>query len=115
MTLILTILLLFAVPDFFLLNGTEFMQELLAYGNLWEAIKAIFYNMFSLEIYREFAWQQWVIVGSFLLLSSVLYIITTKIVNKVYELGNRKESEIESLGDVVDKIKTKIKERRKSK
>lgn len=115
MTLILTILLLFAVPDFFLLNGTEFMQELLAYGNLWEAIKAIFYNMFSLEIYREFAWQQWVIVGSFLLLSSVLYIITTKIVNKVYELRNRKESEIESLGDVVDKIKTKIKERRKSK
>lgn len=105
----ITILLLFAVPNFFLLNGTDFMKQLMEYDSLYAAASAIVHNMFTLEIYKIFTWQQWIIVGSFLLLSSFLYILTTKIVNKIYEIRSHRKSEMASLGDLFQKIKNKIK------
>ena len=109
--LIITLLLLFSVPDFFLINGTEYMQELLNYGSFIEAIRAIFTNMFSLSIYKTFSLDQWIFIGVFLLLSSTFYILTSKIVSKIYEIRNRKEDEEKewmNISDVFDKIKNKI-------
>lgn len=108
--LFITILLLLAVPNFFLMNGTQFMQELLSYGSIGEAISVVIHNLFSFEIYSQFTWQQWTIIGVFLIFSSALYILTNKIINKIYEIKNRnKDDETEGLGDVLDKIKNKLK------
>lgn len=54
----ITLLLLFAVPNFFLLNGTDFMKQLLEYDSLYTAISSIIHNMFSLDVYKLFTWQQ---------------------------------------------------------
>lgn len=81
--LILTILLLFAVPDFFLINGTEYLQKLINYGSVGAALSSIVHNMFSLNIYKTFTINQWIIIGIFLALSSSLYILTNKIINKI--------------------------------
>lgn len=87
------------------------MKELLAYGSVGEALSAIIHNLFSFEIYAQFTWQQWTIIGIFLLFSSAFYLLTNKIVNKISQMRNKKESEINSLSDVVDKIKEKIKKK----
>lgn len=108
--LCMVILLLLAVPDFFLLNGTEYMKELISYGGLWPAIVAIANNLFSFSIYSQFCLDQWIIISVFLLTSSLLYIATNKVINKIHEIRHKeRDEEIQSLGDVIDKFKNKKK------
>lgn len=52
--LLLTLLLLLAIPDFFLINGTEYLQELIDYGSIGVALTAIIDNLFSMTIYYTF-------------------------------------------------------------
>lgn len=110
--LIAAILLLLLVPNFFLLNGTEYFAELLSYGSIGAAIEAIFKNMFSFEIYKIFTWQQWVIIGTFLAFSSLLYIATNKVINYFTEKKYQKENKLESLGEVFDKMRDKMKKKK---
>lgn len=87
-------MLLLAIPDFFLINGTEHLQNLLNYGSVGKALEAILHNMFTLDTYKLLTWQQWTIIGIFLLLSSSLYILTTKLINRVAELREKREKEL---------------------
>ncbi len=107
--LLISILLLLSVPDFFLINGTEYFQELLNYGSFDKAVEAVIHNMFSFSIYKMFTVQEWIIIGVFLIISSSLYIATNKI---IYNIQNRKaktKEDMTSLGDILSKIKSKIK------
>ena len=46
--LLLVVLVVCALPDFFLKNGTEYMRELLSrYDGLWALVKGIILNMFN--------------------------------------------------------------------
>ena len=108
-TLILTILLLLAIPDFFLMNGTEHLQHLIDYGDVWVAIKSIITNLFSLTIYKDFNWHWWLIIGIYLVLSSFLYILTDKFITRLLNHKVLREDDgISSFGEIVDKIKQKI-------
>lgn len=107
--LLSVILLLLAVPDFFLLNGTEYMKELISYGGLWPAIVAIANNLFSFSIYSQFNVDQWIIISVFLLTSSFLYIATNKVINKIHEMRHKEKDydEVQSFGDVIDRMREK--------
>ncbi len=104
----ISILLLLAVPDLFIVNGSEFIGELSQYNTIGEALWAVICNLFSFKIYKQFTIPQWIIIGTFLLFSSILYVLTNKIIKYFTEKKYQKESEINSLGDVIDKIKEKI-------
>lgn len=108
-TLILTILLLLAIPDFFLMNGTEHLQHLIDYGDVWVAIKSIITNVFSLTIYKDFNLHWWLIIGIYLIFSSFLYILTDKFITRLLNHKVLREDDgISSFGEIVDKIKQKI-------
>lgn len=93
-------------PNFFIMPGMEFMNQLLTnYSSADEVISAIFFNF---DGYVKLGYN-WIIVGVFLVFSSILYILTNKIVTYFTEKKYQKESEINSLGDIIDKIKQKIK------
>lgn len=108
--LILTLLVLFAIPDFFLINGTEHLQELINYGSVGAALEAIIKNMFSLNIYKMFTLREWIIIGVFLTFSSSLYILTNKLVDRFNRRRELKQKDdFETLGGLIEKIKSKIK------
>lgn len=107
----IAIMLLTAVPDFFLINGTEYMQQLLSYGSIGEALQAIISNIFSFNIYKQFTWNQWLIISIFLVFGSFLYILTSKIISYFTEKKYKKESQINNLGDVFVAIKNKLKKK----
>ena len=109
-TVFLTILLLLAIPDFFLINGTEHLQRLIDYGDAWVAIKSIIHNLFSLTIYKSFDANWWIIIGIYLVLSSFLYVMTDKFMTRLLNHKVLKEEdEISSFGEMIDKLKEKIK------
>lgn len=79
----LVIVVICALPDFFLKNGSQHMRELLAtYDSLWELLLGIISNMFSFKFIKSFTLDSWVFVGAFIPLSSLIYIITDKLVGK---------------------------------
>lgn len=77
-------LLLLAIPEFFLMNGSDFVGILVAkYGtNIFELIKGILHTLFTFEIYKTFTPSKWVIIISFLVLSHLIYRLTNYLMNK---------------------------------
>lgn len=106
--LAITLLIILSVPNFFLINGTEYLQELINMGSVDVAAQSILHSVFSFDIYKQFTWQQWTIIIGFLVFSSTLYAITNKIIKYFSEKKYQKESSINSLSDVFDIVKNKI-------
>lgn len=81
---LLVVFLLVLIPDFFLMNGTEFMARIMElYGQgIMDIIYGIFKSIFSFEIYSTLGIGQWIMIIMFLLFSTTLYSITDKIVSK---------------------------------
>lgn len=84
LVLLLVCFLMLLIPDYFLKNGTDFMEEIMeVYGSgIGDIIYGMFKSIFSFDIYQELGLGQWIILGGFLLLSTTLYTITDKIVSK---------------------------------
>lgn len=86
--LLLVIFLLVLIPDFFLMNGTEFMDRIITmYGQgVVDILYGFFKSLFKLEIYTTLGAGQWILIGAFLVFSTTLYKITDLIVSKYLKI-----------------------------
>lgn len=81
------ILLLTAIPEFFLINGTSYLSQLIAENDSVLGIfQSIFNSMFKFEVYKSFTIEHWVLCGSFLLICMVSYNFIDKLVMKVLNI-----------------------------
>ena len=109
---LIAVTLLLAVPEFFTMNGTEYLQSLLDnYSSIGDAMNGVLSNLFSFAVYKAFSWHEWTFIAAFLIFSSTLYLITNKIIEYFREKKYRKESNINNLGDVFVAIKNKLKKK----
>ena len=71
----LVVFLLILIPDYFLMNGTDFMKRILeTYGSdIGSIFVGFFKSLFSFSIYASLGPAQWIIMGAFLILSTALY------------------------------------------
>ena len=90
------ILLLTAIPEFFLINGTSYLSQLIAENDsVFGIMNTIWKSLFSFEVYKTFSLEQWLIIGGFLLLCMISYNFWDKLVMKVLNITmfNKMEDE----------------------
>ena len=85
---VLVVALLLLIPNFFLMNGTDFMNAIIdQFGRgVLDIAEGMIKSIFNLEIYRTLAFGQWVIILLFFGLSTLIYKATDKIVSKYLKI-----------------------------
>lgn len=76
-----------AIPEFFLINGTTYVNTLLTEcDSIGDLISTIWNNQFSFNIYKSMPIDQILIVSIFLVISSILYYITDRIITRALNI-----------------------------
>lgn len=84
--LALVILFLFAIPELFVLNGTEYMDGIIKDGQTVQGVVvAIFKSFFTFNVYKNFTGSQWGILIGFVSCSVILYYICDIAISKLLE------------------------------